>query len=183
MASLLKFQATELALAVFAVPAAAKPRTAAENPVALQKVLDCRALPDSQARLACYDTSIAQLDTARSRGDIAVVDRQQVRETRTKLFGFALPHFAIFGDKDDESGTPAERQGVEEISGKARSATRGVDGWVITLEDGARWEQTGVMTFGRNPKPGSVIVIKRAALGSFKLSIDGGPAVKARRIG
>ena len=62
--------------------------------------------------------------------------------------------------------------------------TRNADGgWVLTLEDGARWEQANSTLLGANPRPGSVVVIKRAALGSFKMAVDGGPSMKARRIG
>lgn len=174
-------------LAVVLMASAATPVLArgADSPAALQKVFDCRALTDSQARLACFDASVGQLSEARSRGDIAMVDREQVKETKKRLFGFSLPNLNLFGRKDDgDQRKEAKADEVEEVTGKVKAVGRTPDGgWVIVLEDGARWEQTGTMTFGRNPKPGSIATIKRAALGSFKMSIDGSPSVKAKRSG
>lgn len=163
-------------------PAVAAPKTAS-NPAALQKVLDCRAVADDAARLACFDSSVGQMSAAQSRGDLAMVDRDQVRQTRRKLFGFTLPDLDIFGGDDKEDKVAAVDR-VDEVVGKVTAVGRTSDGgFVITLEDGARWQQTGTMIWGRFPKPGSIATIKRGALGSFKMSVDGSPSVKARRVG
>lgn len=174
--------------ALAATPAAGRERnrpggTAGASPAALQKVLDCRSLSDGQARLACFDAGVAALDEARVRGDVALIDREQVRETRRKLFGFTLPSFDFFGHREGDDKR-ADRDEFEEITATVRAVSRNADGYyILTLEDGARWEQTQPMTFGRIPKAGVQVRIKRAALGSFKMNIDGSPAVKARRIG
>lgn len=173
------------ALAVAAATATAGHARTNDSPPALQKVFDCRAITDNQARLACYDANVGQLSDARTRGDIAMVDREQVKDAKRKLFGFTLPSLSLFNHDDKEDTRKAARaEEVEEITAKVRAIGRNSEGgWVITLEDGARWEQTDAMIFGRNPKPGSTATIKRGALGSFKMSIDSSPSCKARRIG
>ncbi len=162
-------------------------RSPSDSPPALQKVFDCRAITDNTARLACYDANVGQLSEARTRGDIAMVDREQVKDAKRKLFGFSLPSISLFNhdDKDDKDIRKAARADeVEEITAKIRTVGHNAEGaLVITLEDGARWEQTDAMIFGRAPKPGSTATIKRGAFGSFKVSIDGSPSAKVRRIG
>jgi len=159
-------------------------RDAPVRPPAIQAVFDCRGITDDKERLACFDTGIAKLDAAQASGDIAMVDREQVRETRRKLFGFTLPSLAIFGSADAKGRPGRDRDDFDEITSTISAARPNSEGmWIITLEDGARWEQTGSVVFGRLPKPGATVVIKRAALGSFKMSIGSSPAVKARRIG
>ncbi|MES2033015.1 MAG: hypothetical protein V4466_02470, partial [Pseudomonadota bacterium] len=47
---------------------------------ALQAVVDCRAVTDGTARLACFDAAAAQLDAAEKSGAVVVLDRAQVKE-------------------------------------------------------------------------------------------------------
>jgi hypothetical protein len=171
------------ALGFAAAPLPSMAQDAGTPPAALQNVLQCRAITDDQARLACFDASVKQFDAARTSGAVVVVDREEVRKARRGLFGFRLPSLGLFGGNKAEKGAD-EADEIKEITGTVRSVSRNADGgWIITLEDGARWEQTAAMIFGRSPRPGSKATIKRGAIGSFKMSIDGSPAVKARRIG
>lgn len=172
-------------LAVAATAGIATPgasQDSARSPTAVAKVFECRALNDDKARLACFDQSVAQLEVARNKGDVAVVDREDVRKTRRKLFGFSIPDFGIFGGHKDERGRDDEDE-LKEIVGTIQSVTRGQDGFIITLEDGARWAQTDGTVLGRSPKPGEPVTIRRGTLGSYKMSFKMGPGVKARRIG
>jgi hypothetical protein len=171
------------ALACAVVPLSCAAQNADPAPPALQSVLQCRGIADEKARLACYDNAVGQFEAARTSGAVVVVDREEVRKTRRGLFGFHLPSLGIFGHGNKgPDGEDADE--IKEINGVVRTATKNADGgWVITLEDGARWEQTAAANFGRRPRPGSKVVIKRGVLGSFKMSIDDMPAVKARRIG
>src|SRR4051812_15385852 len=67
---------------------------------ALDALATCRAITDSAARLACYDQASARFTEAVSKGDVIVMDKQEVRETRRSLFGFTLPHIALFRGED-----------------------------------------------------------------------------------
>jgi hypothetical protein len=62
------------------------------------------------------------------------------------------------------------------------SARPGRDGkWVLTLDNGAVWRQTDTESLLREPRPGSRVVIKAAALGSYLMSVDGQRSFRARR--
>ncbi len=156
---------------------------AAKSPNAVAKVFECRAIADDTARLACFDRSVAEFETARTKGDVAIVDREDVRQTRRKLFGFSIPDFGIFGGHKDEHGRDEEdKDEVKEIVGTIKAVARGRDGFIVTLDDGARWAQTDGKVLGRSPKPGEPVTIKRGVLGSYKMSFKIGPGVKARRV-
>lgn len=148
-----------------------KPRKADRAPL-LVAVTRCRAITESTARLACFDTSVAALDAAESSQAVIVVDQQQVRETKRSLFGITLPDVGLFGNGND----------LPQIETTLTSAT--VDGagrWSFVLADGARWTQTDDNTIASRPRPNDKVIIKRAALGSFRLSVGGQPGVKAKR--
>ncbi|UVO50444.1 hypothetical protein M0208_07910 [Sphingomonas sp. SUN019] len=173
-----------LALVTLAMPVtAAQAQDKRAVPTVMQKVLDCRALTDSAARLACYDAGVAALESARAGGEVAVFDREDVRKTKRGLFGFSLSDLPIFGKRDKENAEE-ERDEVKEITATMKAVTRNsAGGFIVTLEDGARWEQTDSTMLGRSPRVGETVTIKRAALGSYKMSFKTGPSVRARRTG
>jgi hypothetical protein len=146
----------------------------------LRPLFACRTEADPAKRLACYDKAAETLDTAAERRDIVVVDRAEAQKTRRSLFGFAIPSLKIFDSDRSEKSSPADPE-EDQISTTIRSARQDADGyWILTMEDGAVWHQTGGTLFVR-PKAGGVATIRRAALGSYFLRIGSGPGVKARR--
>jgi hypothetical protein len=50
------------------------------------------------------------------------------------------------------------------------------------LEDGARWTQTDSTRVNRTPKAGMKARIRRAAMGSFFVNIDGQLAIRMKRL-
>lgn len=162
-----------LALALPAAGEAAKPQKRAE---AFDAMIACRAIADQAERFACLDRTSAALEAAANAGDLVVVDRQQIRETKKTLFGFDLPNLTrIFGD-DDKGGE------VQSVEGKVASAYTDQDGrWVVRLADGALWRQIDSNVLGLRPKPGMDVKINRGVLGSYKMAIAGQPSIKARR--
>ena len=171
----MKVQFALLAL-VLAAPAAAQEQQTQERPQALTRVLDCRALQSAEERLACYDREVAALQQAEETQQLVVMDRQQVRQTRRTLFGLALPNLGLFGDD-----TP-DQEGVSEIQSTLRNAVQNPYGkWILTLEDGARWIQLDSREFGREPRAGHPIRIRRAAMGSYMANIDNQIAIRVRR--
>jgi len=183
MTGAIRFRALVLsgfAIGICNVQVAAAAEDEKPSPI-VQKVLDCRSIAGDAARLACYDSSVREMGQATASGDLTVVDRDQVRKAQRGLFGFSLPSLAFLhggrGHHDEQDDD------VQEITAKVRSAQRNGDGgWVVSLDDGSRWEQTNAQTLGRWPHAGSTVTIKRAALGSFKMTIDKNPPVKARRL-
>ncbi len=151
---------------------AAKPQPRAQ---AFDAMLACRAIADQAEKFACLDRTSAALEAADKAGDLVVMDRQQVRETKKTLFGFDLPNLAkVFGDD--------KGQEVESVEGKVASAYTDQDGrWVLRLADGALWRQIDSNVLGLRPRQGMDVKINRAALGSYKMAVAGQPGIRVRR--
>ena len=161
--------------ALTATPLSAADKPAHSRAPAFQRLVDCRSVKDSAERLACFDREVAALDTAERTSEIVVVDKEQVRKTKRGLFGLSLPNIKLFGDNDNS-------EEVAQIESRIASASEGVDGWTIRLEDGTVWRQTGTDPFYRTPKAGLAAIVKRGALGSFVIRVGGSPGVKVKRI-
>ncbi len=172
-----------LVVALMALPCAAF--AAPKNPAVLQKIADCRTVAGDAARLACYDAAAAALGEATAKQDIVVLDREAVRETRKGLFGFSLPRLPFFGGDRGVKDAKGDisREEITEIDGIAAAVRPvGYRQFRIVLEDGAIWQTTEASSTD-TPRVGSKIHIKRAALGSYLLKIDGGRGLKAMRAG
>ena len=142
----------------------------------LQQVIDCRTIADPSQRLACYDGAVGKMDQAEKSGDIVVVDRDQVREARKEAFGFEMPHFNFF-----ERGEKPEQ--VDKVSGVVAEAHVTRDGkWFVTLEDGANWVQVDSEAVYNAPRKGTKVEIRKAAMGSFFMNLDGQRAIRAHRV-
>lgn len=153
--------------------AAAAPKVAPTNAPVVQAVVDCRKIDDSAQRLACYDASVDALTKAQASGDLVTLDRKQRQAVRKQAFGFTLPTLSMF-----DTG---EKQ-VDSIDETLASASQGVGGrWIFRMEDGAVWRQIDDEFLSRRPHPGSAIMIRKAMLGSYMLSVDGQPGVRAHR--
>lgn len=160
-------------LALSAAPALA----ADEQPLpkVFSDVLDCRQIADAEQRLACFDRAVLALESAQQSKSVVVVSEEEVRKTRRGLFGFALPRIGLFGGGDDD-----DQEEVNEISSAITSFSGGTGRWVVTLDDGAVWEQTDG-AFVKKPQVGQTILIRRAAFGSFMGRIDNGVAFRIKR--
>lgn len=146
---------------------------------AFDALIRCRAIAEAAARLQCFDTASAALEAAAARRDVVVVDRAQVREGRRRLFGLSIPRIPIFGGGDEDE---ADADRVEMVEGVVASASQDQFGhWVIVLRDGAVWTQVDSRPLALRPRPGQPIVIRRAALGSFMLRVNGQPGIRATR--
>ena len=139
----------------------------------------CRAITDPTQRLACYDKEAGALLTAAQSGDVAVVDKSEVRKARKSLFGFAMPNLPFFSG-DDSAGEANEtlESTVTQASGIGYGKFR------LTIAEGnAVWETTETYGTMRDPRPGDKISIKRGPLGSYLLRIGNNRGVKGKRVG
>ncbi len=170
-----------LALATLqSAPLSAKEKEGATPPSLYVKLAACRSLSDPAARLSCFDDAAAKLDAAVTSKDLYMIDRAQVRETRRTLFGLSLPNLGLFGgDKDDETAAANE---ITQIDSTLKSVSSNANGWVITLEEGSTWQQIDGEMLALRPKPGMKIVVKKGALGSFKMAIGPQSSIKVKRI-
>ena len=151
----------------------------AAAPVAMapvvQAVADCRRIDDTATRLACYDKAADAMVAASNSGELVTLDREQRRQVRRQMFGFALPSLALF----DQGEKPADLNRVAETV--AAAFHNGEGKWVFRMQDGAVWRQIDDNDLSRTPHAGSAAIIRRAALGSFMLSLDGQPGIRVSR--
>jgi len=180
-------RATSAALLLLMAAGATSAAVAADEPEdrvkAIRPLLDCRQIAEPSERLTCFDRESASLDQAASNNQIAVVDRETVRQTRRSLFGLSLPRLPFFGggdDDDDEDADDADK--VREITSTLASVRALPHGeWQFTLADGARWQTIEPMPYG-TPRAGMTIVIRKGALSSYKGRIENWVGVKMHRI-
>ena len=152
------------------------------RPQAFEALVRCRTIAEDAARLACFDHAAAALQTAQERREIVMVDRQQVREGRRRLFGLTLPRIPIFGggdDDDDNNDQDAVRSLESTVS--AVSVT-GYGQYQVTLADNSVWVQVDNNQLAVPPRNGHRIVINRGALGSFMMRVNNQPGIRVRRV-
>lgn len=164
-----------VAIGVASLGAALAETAAAQLPAAVQRILDCRTQPDP-ARLACYDAAVGEFARLIGTGELVVVDHERIAKVKRQAFGFSLPSLNLF----ERSEKPVE---LEQISGTvARAHRRAAGAWVIELDDGAVWEQVDALNPPREPRAGSKVEVRKAAMGSFFMNIDGQRAIRVQRM-
>lgn len=172
------------AAATLAALAAAAPAAAADDPAEsayITALRACQAKTDAAERLACYDAAVARVVAASSEGEVRVVDREAVRETRRKLFGFALPDLGIFGGKRDKED-PAQADEFEALTTTIAGVRSDKGTYVITTAEGAQWQLDEMPARLMSPKVGQPLEIRAGTLSSYFLRIDGQKGVKGRRV-
>lgn len=146
------------------------------------RLTECRALADTAQRLACYDAAADALISAERSGELVVMDREDVRQTRRSLFGFSLPRIGLFGGGDSADEKRPEVEDVDKLESTIRSARQNPRGkWILVLEDGAVWNQTDTRRLSRDPAPGMAIAIRKGAVGSYLANIDRQVAIRIQR--
>lgn len=144
----------------------------------VQALSDCRKLTDDAARLACYDKAAGAFDQAESKGQVVVIDREQVKEVRRQAFGFNLPTLHIF----DRGGAKPEDV-VDHLDLEIDSAGHNAQGrWVFTASNGAVWRLTDDQEFASDPHKGSKLLVKNGALGGYFCKVDGQPQARCVRV-
>ena len=169
------------ALLAIGAPAALPAQRDAPPPRAelFEALVRCRSIAEAEARLQCFDAATTALEQATARRDVVIVDRQQVREGRRRLFGLALPRIPFFGGGDESE----DEDRIDRIEGVVASASQNASSqWVVVLQDGAVWQQADNNTLALRPRSGQPVVITRGTMGSFFLRVNNQPGIRARRI-
>ena len=146
----------------------------------LNSLKSCQSEKDPAARLACFDAATANLVAANEAGDLRIVDRDEVKKTRRRLFGFALPDLGIFGKRGSAEDKEEEFDEID-TSIAAVSGAHG-RGYVIRTEEGALWRIDEVPRRLLEPRVGDKLLIKSGALSAFFIRINNQSGVKAVRI-
>lgn len=168
--------AVGLAAAMLATGASAQKEGPRDRIAALK---ECRAIPGDTERLACLDRVSGDVVDAAERGEIRIVTRKDVEETRRGLFGFTLPKIKLFeADREDA------REPLETLESVVTSARR-IDAktYQFKIRDGdATWQIKEAPARFIGPKAGDRVSFKRATLGSYFVRINDQVGVKGRRI-
>lgn len=161
-------------LVAAAAPAHAEPG-GQQEPQTLTRLMACRSISDSAARLACYDLAAGAIDSARQQGDLVVIDRAQAEETRRQLFGFEVPTLPrLFGGEVQPD--------IEAIETTLQSASQASETrWVFRLADGSVWRQVDSDPVRFQNRAGQEVRVRKASLGSFLLTVGSSRAVRVRR--
>jgi hypothetical protein len=172
--------AITVAMVAATTPLAAQDKAAESSYVAALRA--CQGKTDPTERLACYDAAVGSIVSASSEGEVTVVDREDVRKTRRKLFGFALPDLGIFGGKSDKEDPKQaeESTALQTTIAGVRSSSEG--SFIITTEEGAEWQLSEVPARLLRPRVGQPLEIRAGALSSYFLRINGQKGVKGRRV-
>jgi hypothetical protein len=138
-------------------------------------IAGCRSVADNAARLACYDQAAARFADAVGKGEVIVMDQQEVKQTRRSLFGFHLPRLPLFrGDSGPDQ---------DELTARIVSASGiGYDKYRLRIEGNGVWETTESSSRINPPRSGQSVTIKRGPLGSYMMRIEGQRGVRAKRI-
>lgn len=153
--------------------AAAPPKI--DQAAVVKDVTACRKLTDGVQRLACYDAAVAKMDEAQAKGDLVTVDREQRSTIRRQAFGLTLPSLSIF-----DKGEKAEDIAVQTFKVEGASLN-GDRRWVIRLDGGQVWRQIDDNSLYNAPHAGSEALVRKGALGSFGMKIDGQQQIKVHR--
>jgi len=161
-----------------AAAAAAAPKSDAVQPAPPEftRLIACQAIKDNVQRLACYDREVAGVGTANARGDLVVMNREQVRRTRRSLFGLTLPDLGVFGGGE----LPGDSNILETTIRGAKEDGNGK--WWFNLAEGGTWVQLDNRDFIEDPKAGQSVKIKQGALGSYIMNVNKQTGIKVHRV-
>lgn len=171
--------APALALSAFAFSTAAHAQDAAPGSTDhLSALKACQLLTADRDRLACFDRAVPAMVADADGGQVKIINQDDMRKTRRRLFGFSLPDIGIFGG---DNGEDDELQVLESTITSVRYTQS--DAFTFRIEDGgATWQVSNAPKRLREVKAGDKVEFKKAALGSYFIRIDGQIGVKGRRI-
>jgi len=159
-----------IAAIVFAVAACG---SAAAQEATLENVVACKAIEAPMERVACYDEAVGRLEAAEAAGEVTVVTRADVEKVRRESFGFSIPSLPSFGGlRDADADLSRVTEAVQSVSGSSPDLR-------VKLANGQVWIQIDDKNV-RAKSPESA-EIYQAALGSYKMKLDGSLAFRVRR--
>lgn len=156
----------------------------AQTPDVVTKIYQCKSITDSKARLACYDDSVGRLEAAEKAGDIVTIDKEAAESIERDSFGFKMPNLTKLGLFKGDGDKPKKAKFETVVLPIKSMRIRGNRKFArFTLENGQVWDQTYETRKLKLADGENVLVIRKAALGSFLARInDTGPQIRVRRV-
>ena len=135
-------------------------------------VLACQAQTSVEARLACYDRTVAALRQGLDAGTVLALDPRQARRS---MFGLSTPE--ILERAGDREEMPSE------ITARVQSAGHsGFQRWIVTLDNGQVWRTTDMVGEAPPPRAGTTVQLSRGALANYWLRVPGFRSLRAVRV-
>ncbi|NTZ42258.1 hypothetical protein G7A66_03935 [Altererythrobacter sp. SALINAS58] len=144
----------------------------------IESLRACQNVPSDSERLACYDRSVAAVTQATDQGELRILDREAVSQTRRRLFGFSLPDIDIFKTRGDQGD-----QELETLTSTVTAVRKlREDAFLFQIADGGTWQILNAPSRLRRIEVGDSVEFKKAALGTYFVRVNGGIGVKGRRV-
>ncbi|MEM7768456.1 MAG: hypothetical protein AAF253_13375 [Pseudomonadota bacterium] len=160
--------------AAFAAPVMAQSATDA--------LYDCAGIANATERLACYDRAVASLRAAETSGDVVTFTTEELEAANADSFGRSPREADGVDQKLAAAAVPDEAPNEVTAGITDIDETRGGK-LIVTLDNGQIWLQTDSSAVNvSRKKPPAEAVVKKAALGSFRVKLGRSRAFRARRI-
>jgi hypothetical protein len=169
-----------LTIAAAAIPALAASPAWAHDP----GLGRCLAMPDRDARLACYDNIARAEQGAAATG--APPTRADAVASAPAAPAATLPspreEFG-FGAAEREQRRAEPQRQIDEVAMRVKEAREvGAGYWQFVMDDGSIWRLAEVRRSFRAPRPNEEVRIERASLGSYLLLFRNQPSMRIKRI-
>ncbi|MGK2286826.1 hypothetical protein [Pedomonas sp. V897] len=134
----------------------------------------CASIADGEKRLACYDAALAASDAdaarrlAEQRRAAELAAAQAAAEAKARQ---EQERLAAFGAESTRKGEAAREDAIKQISATITNIASGVNGMVITLDNGQVWRQTESQVLPP-VREGDTVTIRRGLLGSYRMTFD-----------
>jgi hypothetical protein len=158
----------------------ASPAAAQDYEAVFHTMEDCAAIGDVPERVACYDRTIAGARAAIGEGRGAAVAAPSTtragfgRESMPSQDAPKAPKPAGTAQSEDEM------ESVSRVVSRSRPLQGGI--YVVEFDDGTEWQFVeGVPLHFNPPREGEQVEIRRGALGSFRMLIEGEDPVRVKR--
>jgi hypothetical protein len=144
-------------------PAAAQPNA----PQSVKPFTDCAAIVADAERLACYDRAVAAVAPALG---AEMAERQQAADAAAAatMAEAAVTSFGRESMREPPPPAAADARASSLEASVVEVLTDASKRLVIILDNGQMWRQQG-QAIAMAPKPGTKVVLKRGAMGSFRM--------------
>jgi hypothetical protein len=174
-----EFLTSVFVLGLAAATPAATPPASATSP--LSRIYACAEKTDPTQRLACFDKAVADVKVAEARSEIIMLDRPRVAAVRREAFGFAIPSLPRFSfgspatapTSEQKTASAARDEPEEEQTFAVARVGQAGNRVAIYLENGNVWHLTEAGDLNAPRKTPFNVSIRRAAMGSYLLSVEG----------
>lgn len=154
----------------------------------LDPLYACAGITDPTERLACFDRTVAELRGREARQDVVAMDRQQVEQVQRESFGFNLPSLPnLFGGRAQTPEQAASRQEREARRAEERAREEALNvqtmtvtqvrvsggRTTLTMDNQQVWQFVDAGEITPSRRAPFAVTIRRAALGSYLLSVEG----------